>query len=92
MSDAPSPLLKTISIPTDTWREEPNDHIIQFCAITGWSVRRVGSECAEILSDKEALSAIEYWKWLNTPIAVVNGRLDLYSAELDKHLPVQTQP
>ena len=50
-----------ITLPSESWRWEPENHIIDFDDILGWLVRRVGGNASMSITVEEA-KALEDWE------------------------------
>ena len=55
-----------IILPTETWKDEPENHTIFQDEFLGWMVKRNGSESAMMLLDEEAKMVLDYWDWLKS--------------------------
>jgi hypothetical protein len=52
----------TITLPSESWRWEPESHIIDFDDILGWLVRRVGGNASMSITEEDAKYALESWE------------------------------
>ena len=51
-----------ITLPSESWRWEPENHIIDFDDILGWLVRRVGGNASMAITEEDAKYALESWE------------------------------
>lgn len=51
-----------ITLPSESWRWEPENHIIDFDDILGWLVRRVGGNASMSITEEDAKYALESWE------------------------------
>jgi hypothetical protein len=51
-----------VTPPSEFWKHEPESHIIEHDELLGWSVRQVGADFAQVISEEEAREALASWR------------------------------
>lgn len=52
----------TIRPPSENYRYQPDEHELHYSSVLGWTVSRIGEDCAMQLTDEEGELTLRYWQ------------------------------